>query len=90
MPRDFSLQLVGFGYSFSNVGYTVDDGMANSEPYFAVGAVNNKVRVGHNTHSDAVILFKTSPFCINIKEECASTSEMEKIAISKEDAGEHI
>ena len=55
----------GFGYSFSNSGVNLD---GNDMPYFAVGVVNSR-----NDPQNAVLLYKTSAFCINLKPNCKST-----------------
>lgn len=62
IPKD---DLRGFGYSFSNIGENLG---GNDRPYFAVGAVNSR-----NLAQEAVLLYKTSPFCINLKPSCKST-----------------
>ena len=57
--------LSGFGYSFSNIGVNLG---GNDKPYFAVGVVNSR-----NVPQNAVLLYKTSAFCINLKPNCKST-----------------
>ena len=56
--------LSGFGYSFSNIGVNLG---GNDKPYFAVGVVNSR-----NVPQNAVLLYKTSAFCINLKPNCKS------------------
>ena len=87
VPSQFNDALVGFGYSFSKIGYKAQDG--NGMPYFAVGVVNNKVPDKNPSSSDAVVLFRTSSFCVNIKKECTSTYEMKKQTIDKNDKSEY-
>ena len=83
-PEDNSLR--GIGYSFSNVG---NNRNRNEVPYFAVGAVNNDAsNFNHNT--DAVLLFSTSPFCINLKRECKSTLEITPKSITRDTTGNEI
>ena len=57
--------LSGFGYSFSNIGVNLG---GNDKPYFAVGVVNSR-----NVPKNAVLLYKTAAFCINLKPNCKST-----------------
>ena len=78
-PKDLKLNIVGFGYSFSNVG----DGMKeNGKPYFAVGSVNQE----HNRAS-SVIVFNSAPLCINIGKECKSKATVVPSVLGEKDTG---
>ena len=77
-PKDLSVGVTGFGYSFSNIG---DGEQKNGKPYFAIGSVNTL-----SGESDAV-LYYSSMLCINLRKKCKSTITAGGAVINEDDTG---
>ena len=75
--------LRGFGYSFSNIGKDLNE---NENPYFAVGVVNND-QPNFSGYQSSLVLFKTSPFCINMKPECQTSISIDPNSLTRTDKG---
>ena len=73
----------GFGYSFSNIGKDLDE---NENPYFAVGVVNND-KPNFSRFQSSLVLFKTSPFCINMRTECQTSISINPDSLTRKDTG---
>ena len=83
-PKDSDItSLRGFGYSFSNIGKDLDD---NENPYFAVGVVNND-QPNFSRFKSSLVLFKTSPFCINMRPECKTSISINPNSLTRKDTG---
>ena len=73
--------LFGFGYSFSNVGEGVTE---NGKPYFAASAVN----INTQNVNSKVVLFKSLPMCINVRESCGSKAVIRPSILSESAKGD--